>query len=125
VSCGRLLPDVSVALVDERGRTSGAGEIGELIVRSRHLGHWQDGRLQPDIFESDSSLSFLRSGNLLQLRDDSLAELVCRTSRLVKIRGQRVDPGEIEAVVRGSDEVAEAAVVVQRKMAMRPASMFS
>jgi acyl-coenzyme A synthetase/AMP-(fatty) acid ligase/thioesterase domain-containing protein/acyl carrier protein len=115
VPCGRLLPDVAVALVDERGSTSGAGEIGELLVRSRYLalGHWQDGLLQRNIFDSDSSLSFLRSGDLLRLRGDGLAEVVGRTSRLVKIRGQYVDPGEIETVVRGSDEVADAAAVVR------------
>jgi acyl-coenzyme A synthetase/AMP-(fatty) acid ligase/thioesterase domain-containing protein/acyl carrier protein len=115
VPCGRLLPDVSVALVDESGMSSAKGEIGELIVRSRYLalGYWQDGRLQREIFEDPASLSFLKSGDLLRLRDDGLAELVGRTSRLVKIRGQRVDPGEIESVLRGSDQVAEAAVVVR------------
>jgi acyl-coenzyme A synthetase/AMP-(fatty) acid ligase/thioesterase domain-containing protein len=115
VPCGRLLPDVSVALVDESGMSSAKGEIGELIVRSRYLalGYWQDGRLQREVFEDPASLSFLKSGDLLRLRDDGLAELVGRTSRLVKIRGQRVDPGEIESVLRGSDQVAEAAVVVR------------
>ena len=115
VPCGRLLPDVSVALVDESGMSSAKGEVGELIVRSRYLalGYWQDGRLQREIFEDPASLSFLKSGDLLRLRDDGLAELVGRTSRLVKIRGQRVDPGEIESVLRGSDQVAEAAVVVR------------
>ena len=115
VPCGRLLPDVSVALVDESGMSSPAGEIGELIVRSQYLalGHWQDGRLQREIFEDADALSRLKSGDLVQLRADGLAELVGRTSRLVKIRGQRVDPGEIEAVVRASDQVAEAAVVVR------------
>ena len=112
---GRLLPDVSVALVDERGMSSGAEEIGELIVRSRYLalGYWQDGRLQRDIFEGAPSLSFLKSGDLVRLREDGLAELVGRTNRLVKIRGQRVDLGEIESVVRGSDQVADAAAVVR------------
>jgi acyl-CoA synthetase (AMP-forming)/AMP-acid ligase II len=114
VPCGRLLPDVSVALVDERGMTSPSGEIGELIVRSRHLalGYWQDGHLQREILENAASLSFLKTGGLLRLRDDGLAELVGRTSRLVKIRGQRVDPGEIESVARASDQVVEAAVIV-------------
>src|SRR5712671_6543792 len=67
----------------------------ELIVRSRHLalGYWQDGHLQREILENAAS-SFMKSGDLLRLRDDGLAELVGRTSRLVKIRGQRVDPGE-------------------------------
>src|SRR6266478_453737 len=113
--CGRLLPDVSVALVDEAGMTSPSGEIGELIARSRHLalGYWQDGHLQREILEDAASPSFMKTGDLVRLRDDGLAELVGRTSRLVKIRGQRVDPGEIESVVRASEEVAEAAVVVR------------
>ena len=115
VPCGRPLPDVSVALVDESGMSAAAGEIGELIIRSRYLalGYWQDGHLQREISQDPASLAFLKSGDLLRLRDDGLAELVGRTSRLIKIRGQRVDPGEIESVLRGSDEVAEAAVVVR------------
>jgi acyl-CoA synthetase (AMP-forming)/AMP-acid ligase II/thioesterase domain-containing protein len=113
--CGRLLPDVSVALVDETGMTSPSGEIGELVVRSRHLalGYWQDGHLQREILEDAAAPAFMKTGDLLRLRHDGLAELVGRTSRLVKIRGQRIDPGEIESVVRGSQEVAEAAVVVR------------
>jgi acyl-coenzyme A synthetase/AMP-(fatty) acid ligase/thioesterase domain-containing protein/acyl carrier protein len=113
--CGRLVPDVSIRLVDEKGNSSGAEEIGELLVRSRHLalGLWQDGQLQSDLCESDTLLAFFRSGDLVRLREDGLAELVGRKGRWLKIYGQRVDPGEVEGIARSSDEVADAAVVVR------------
>jgi acyl-coenzyme A synthetase/AMP-(fatty) acid ligase/thioesterase domain-containing protein/acyl carrier protein len=113
--CGRLTPDVSVTLVDEKGNTSGDGEIGELLVRSRHiaLGLWQEGHLQSDICESDPSVPFFRSGDLVRLREDGLAVLVGRKGRWLKIRGQRVDPGEVEGIARSSNGVADAAVVVR------------
>jgi acyl-coenzyme A synthetase/AMP-(fatty) acid ligase/thioesterase domain-containing protein/acyl carrier protein len=116
VPCGRLMPDTSVALVNDMGMSVATGEVGELIVRSQYLalGLWQHGRLDRGIFEGEHALSFLRTGDLLRLRHDGLAELVGRTGRMVKILGQRVDPAEIEAVLRSNKEVEEAVVIVRK-----------
>jgi acyl-coenzyme A synthetase/AMP-(fatty) acid ligase/thioesterase domain-containing protein/acyl carrier protein len=113
--CGRFTPDVLVALVDDEGNPPRAGETGELLVRSEHiaLGLWQDGKLQVDICEGDPSQPFFRTGDLVRLREDGLAEVLGRKGRWLKIRGQRVDPAEVEGIARSSKEVADAAVLVR------------
>jgi thioesterase domain-containing protein/acyl carrier protein len=51
---------------------------------------------------------------LVRLRVDGLVDLVGRTDRQLKIRGFRVDPGDVEATLCGCDEVAEAVVIAER-----------
>jgi len=113
--CGRPVEDVGVALVDEDGSAPDSGQVGELLIRSRHiaLGTWQDGKLQDGIREGSPSSDVFRSGDLVRMRPDGLAELVGRKGRSFKIRGRRIDPGELESVARSSDDVGDAAVVVR------------
>jgi non-ribosomal peptide synthetase component F len=71
--CGFPVPGVAFALVGQDGAPVSAGEIGELVVRSRYvaLGLWQNGRLSAGAFESDRldpALRILRTGDLCRLR---------------------------------------------------------
>lgn len=109
---GYSVPGQSVWLVPEDGAPSGRGE---LVVKSRHLalGFWQDGRLQPGPFgrdPNDSSLRVLHTGDLVQIREDGLAEIVGRKDRQVKINGLPVNPGEVEDALCRCDGVSEAVV---------------
>jgi len=122
VPCGRLMPDTSVAIVNDIGMSVATGEVGELIVQSQYLalGLWRRGRLECEILEGERPLSFLRTGDLLRLRHDGLAELAGRKGRMVKILGQRVDPAEIEAVLRSNQEIEEAVVIVRQNATSAP-----
>lgn len=111
-------PGLGFMIVDENDKPVEPGEIGELIVRSRYtaIGQWQNGCLQPGPFlrdPRDPSVRIQRTRDLMKLRDDGLWELVGRKDRQIKIRGQRVDPGEVEAVLRKCD-VSDAAVIARR-----------
>jgi acyl carrier protein len=108
------MPGVSIALVEDEDDGSVSGQASELLIRSPYLalGHWQNGRLQENIRDAD--LSF-RSGDLVRFREDGLAELVGRKTRWFKLRGQRVDPIEIEGIARSRHDVADAAVVARRE----------
>ena len=117
VPCGFPTPGVDFALIAEDGSPISTG-VGELVVRSRNLalGLWQDGRLAEGPFQrdpSDASLRIFRTGDLFRINADGLAEACGRNDRQLKIRGIRVDPGEVEAALRRCDGVADAAVVAQ------------
>jgi acyl-coenzyme A synthetase/AMP-(fatty) acid ligase/thioesterase domain-containing protein len=92
---------------------------GELIVRSRYLalGHWQGGRLIEGPFaryDKDPSIRIWHTGDVVRVRSDSLVEMLGRKDRQVKLRGYRVNLNEVEAVLRDSPRIADAAVIARR-----------
>jgi amino acid adenylation domain-containing protein len=116
---GYLLPEHQFAVVDEAGTPVRDGEIGELILRSRYvaLGTWEHGRCATGRARPDPSAPHLRilpTGDLVRLRADGLLQVIGRRDRQVKIRGQRVEPAEIEDAMRRVFGVADAAIVARR-----------
>jgi acyl-CoA synthetase (AMP-forming)/AMP-acid ligase II/thioesterase domain-containing protein/acyl carrier protein len=103
--------------MDFRIEDDGCGDgAGELVVRSRYLalGYWQNGQLQNGPFQTDPlepGVRILRTGDRVRLRADSLVEMTGRIDRQIKMRGSRIDLAEIEAALRGSPDVADAAVI--------------
>jgi len=119
VPLGYPLPGNALAIVGEDGRAVAPGETGELVVRSPHvaLGRWTRGACDPTDFPADPqdpSCRILRTGDLVRLRSDGLVDLVGRKDRMLKIRGQRVEPGELEAALRRQPGVHDAAVFPRR-----------
>jgi thioesterase domain-containing protein/acyl carrier protein len=103
IPIGYPLPGNRLALVDERGRSTPAGEIGELIVRSRYvtLGSWLDGRFAAHTVEGCADRTrIFRTGDLVRQRSDGLLERIGRKDRQVKIRGARVELEGVEAALR-------------------------
>jgi amino acid adenylation domain-containing protein len=120
VAVGYRLPGHELAVVDQDGRPLGFDETGELVIRSRcaAIGEWHDGhvvpgRLAPD--PSDPFLRILRTGDLVRVRRDGVVVVIGRQDRQVKIRGMRVEPGEVESVLRRSPAVLDAAVGVRHE----------
>jgi amino acid adenylation domain-containing protein len=113
---GYLLPEHQFAVVDEAGHRVAEGAAGELVLRSRYvaLGTWEHGRCatgraRPDPFQPQ--LRILPTGDVVRLRADGLLRVMGRRDRQVKIRGQRVEPAEIEDALRRVAGVADAAIV--------------
>jgi acyl-coenzyme A synthetase/AMP-(fatty) acid ligase len=59
-------------------------------------------------------LRILPTGDLVLLRQDGLLQVIGRRDRQVKIRGQRVEPAEVEDALRRVPGVADAAVAARR-----------
>ncbi|WIB26578.1 non-ribosomal peptide synthetase [Curtobacterium sp. MCSS17_015] len=108
-------------VLDARLRPAPVGSVGELWLAGGQLAHGylgrpdlSAGRFVADPFASDGSRMY-RTGDLVVRRDadegtrPSVVSLG-RSDGQVKIRGHRVEPGEVEAILRGADGVAQAVV---------------
>jgi len=115
IPIGYPLPGNRLALIDEEGRATPPGEVGELVVGSRYvsLGSWVEGRSANENVETDARCGWriFRTGDLARQRPDGLLERVGRKDRQVKIRGSRVDLDGVEAWLRGHSFVRDVAVM--------------
>jgi amino acid adenylation domain-containing protein len=105
---------VEVDVVDDAGLPASAGEIGEIVVRSRYraVGYWRNPALTEAMFRpgSGGARRYL-SGDLGRRRADGAIELLGRKDLQVKLRGEWVDTAAVEAALLGLGLAREAAVV--------------
>ncbi|MCY1022294.1 non-ribosomal peptide synthetase [Pyxidicoccus sp. MSG2] len=113
---GRPLPGVVVHVLDTAGTEAADGSEGELAIGGVGLARGyldrpdlEASRFVPDPFGRDGRL--YRTGDRGRRRADGHLEFLGRIDDQVKVRGFRVEPGEIEAVLTEHPEVREAAVV--------------
>ncbi|MFF3917326.1 amino acid adenylation domain-containing protein [Streptomyces sp. NPDC001852] len=110
---GHPVEGVRIRLLDEDARPTEI--MGELEVLSPRVarGYWNSPETTTVAFggTADAYVSY-RTGDLLRRRADGALVFHGRKDRQIKIRGYRVEPGEIEAVLRGHPTVAEAVVVL-------------
>ena len=64
--------------------------------------------------KDDPRCRILHTGDLVRLRSDGFLDIIGRKDRQVKIRGIRIEPGEVEAALRAQAGVADAAVLPRR-----------
>jgi acyl-coenzyme A synthetase/AMP-(fatty) acid ligase len=119
VAAGVLNPGTEAKIVDDDGIPCPPGEVGELWMRTRYaaLGEWQDGRVVPGRIETDPhdpALRIFRTGDLARITPDGAIVVLGRKDRMLKINGLRVELAEVEAALRRSPEVAQAAVVARQ-----------
>lgn len=86
------------------GRPARAGEEGELVVDGPTvmLGYW--GR--------EPQRGPYRTGDVVRVLDDGSFDYVGRSDHMVKVRGHRVEPGDVETALTAHPRVAEACAVV-------------
>ena len=117
IPIGYPLPGNRLALIDEHGRNTRPGEVGELIVASPYvsLGLCEEGRCADGTIEiyGASSSRIFRTGDLVRQRPDGLLERMGRKDRQVKIRGTRVDLDGVEAALRQHPLVRDAAALAR------------
>ena len=116
---GRPVRGVEVWIENAEGQPAADGEAGELVVSSRYIarGYWQDPEATAAKFEPDPRdglARVFRTGDLGLRRPDGLFELVGRKDRQIKLRGHRIEPAEVESVLRAFEGVADAATVVRK-----------
>ncbi|MEN6465748.1 MAG: AMP-binding protein [Syntrophaceae bacterium] len=114
-SIGRGMPNQELWIVDEQGRRVGPGVIGELVVRGSHVmkGYWSDPEatsraLRPGPHDGER---VLYTGDLFRMDEEGYLYFVSRMDDMIKTRGERVSPREVENALHEMEGVAEAAVV--------------
>ena len=114
-SVGRAIPGTEAWVEAPGGGRAGPGEVGELMVRGDHVmqGYWDDPegtrvRLRPGRWPWERVLA---TGDLFQTDDEGYLYFVGRSDDIIKSRGEKVAPREVEDVLYGLPGVAEAAVV--------------
>ncbi|MEQ0559938.1 amino acid adenylation domain-containing protein [Amycolatopsis sp. NEAU-NG30] len=116
VPLGTPLPGVVGYLVDRTGAVVPAGMPGELMIGGPQItrGYLGDDAQTAARFRPDplgESVRCFRSGDLLRVRADGSVEFRGRADDQVKVRGHRVELGEVTAALRDVDGVAEAVVL--------------
>jgi amino acid adenylation domain-containing protein len=120
VPIGRPVANTQTYVLDEIGEPAPLGVVGELYLGGVQLGrgYWQDPlrtaeRFVPDALSGQTGARLYRTGDLARVRRDGAVEYVGRVDHQVKIRGHRVELGEIEAALRQQPEVRDAAVMLR------------
>ncbi|GAB2820846.1 hypothetical protein GCM10027176_26540 [Actinoallomurus bryophytorum] len=114
---GRPIQNMRLYVVDRWGNPVPAGVPGELLIGGPGVALGYLGREEltaerfvPDRFVPGARL--YRTGDLARLREDGDLDYLGRIDRQVKLRGNRIEPGEVEAALLAHPDVAQAAVVV-------------
>ncbi|MEZ5276996.1 MAG: alpha/beta fold hydrolase [Opitutaceae bacterium] len=113
---GRAVEGVEVILLDPEKRILTPGETGEICIRSRYLscGYWKKPEMTAERFipdpEGGGSLLY-RTGDLGRLDADGCLHGAGRNDDLVKVRGFRVEPGEVNARLLAQPGIREACTV--------------
>jgi amino acid adenylation domain-containing protein len=119
VPIGRPIANTSVRVCNARGLDVPPGVVGELWlggvqVAAGYLGRPEltAERFRPPPAGSGATERQFRTGDLARFRTDGDLEFLGRVDRQVKLRGQRIEPGEIEAVLLEHPAVSAAIVHV-------------
>ena len=122
VPIGRPLGHARACVLDGRGEPAPVGVPGELHLGGGGLARGYLGdpartaeRFVPDPFGGGAGARLYRTGDRVRWLPDGTLEFIGRTDHQVKVRGFRVEPGEVEAVLCRQRGVEDAAVVAREE----------
>jgi amino acid adenylation domain-containing protein len=109
---GRSFDHMTVRVLDEALRPVPRGTVGEVLFAGSGLvkGYLNRPELTGERFVQLDGQRFYRTGDLGRMSDDGSVELVGRNDFQVKVRGVRIELGEVEHHLRAAPRVREAVV---------------
>jgi acyl-CoA synthetase (AMP-forming)/AMP-acid ligase II len=114
-SVGIAIPNTELWIVDEQDRKVGPGVVGQLVIRGATVmrGYWEKPeatarKLRPGPLPGEV---VLYTGDLCRLDDDGYLYFVGRMDDIIKSRGEKVAPKEVENAIVNIPGVKEVAVI--------------
>jgi len=107
-SMGRGIPGVDLKVVNEKGELIRPGETGEVIARGDNImmGYFADEEGTKNAIRN----GWLYTGDLGTVDEDGYIYLTARSKEIIKVRGKRISPKEIEAVILALPEVIDCTI---------------
>jgi amino acid adenylation domain-containing protein len=114
-SVGLAIPNTELWIEDASGRRLGPGEIGELVIRGATVmrGYWRKPEATAERLREGPipGERVLHTGDLCKLDDEGYLYFVARMDDVIKSRGEKVAPREVEDALYALAGVSEAAVI--------------
>lgn len=107
-SMGRGIPGVELRVVNENGELIRPGETGEVIARGDNImmGYFADEEGTKNAIRN----GWLYTGDLGTVDEEGYIYLTARSKEIIKVRGKRISPKEIEAVILALPEVIDCTI---------------
>jgi amino acid adenylation domain-containing protein len=122
VPIGRPIANIQVYILDQAGEPVAPTVPGELYLGGLglargyiHRPELTAERFLPDPYGTVAGMRLYRSGDRARLRPDGAIEFLGRFDDQVKLRGLRIEPGEIEAAIDAHPDVRESLVLVREE----------
>src|SRR5206468_1510398 len=120
IPIGRPIPGAAAIVIDSRGQPCPSGIVGEICIATPHrsLGYYRRPELTaqsfvPSLFDDGVDEVTYRTGDLGRLLASGDFEYIGRRDGQVKIRGNRVELGEIETALLEQPGVTAAAAALR------------
>jgi fengycin family lipopeptide synthetase D len=118
VSIGRPIANTTVWVLGQHGELQPVGVSGELCVSGAGIaeGYLNNGKLTEERFVANPYLGgekMYRTGDLVRWLGDGSLEFLGRIDQQVKLRGYRIEPGEIESRLNEEERIRESVVMVR------------
>jgi acyl-coenzyme A synthetase/AMP-(fatty) acid ligase len=121
-SIGGPVDNTQIYLLDQSLRLVPEGTPGEVYIGGDGLayGYFRRPdltaeRFIPDPYGSEPGRRLYKTGDIARHLPDGNIEFIGRIDHQVKLRGHRIELGEVEAILKQFEEVSEAAVVIREK----------
>ncbi|MCP4074394.1 MAG: AMP-binding protein [Hyphomicrobiales bacterium] len=113
-SVGKAIPGTEAYVVDKDGNPVAAGITGELVIRGAHVmsGYWENPEATARALRTGRHPweKVLYTGDLFYADEEGYLYFVSRKDDIIKTRGEKVSPREIENVLYAMPEIREAVV---------------
>ncbi len=118
IPIGKPIANTQVYVLDSRLQQVAAGEVGDLYIGGEGVvrGYWKRPDLTTEKFVSDPfqpGSRMYRTGDIARFLPDGNLEFLGRADFQVKLRGFRIEIGEIEAALENQEGVDQAVVVAR------------